>query len=110
VKFEDLPSKGGEGQFEGMEEVGDWRPGAVTYTPLPTNGLSIQLCKPLPWPDIPMVLHNPLRQLHDLDRASPQFHDQLSCFLRGNEYQNVFPNLKSEDLAWLVEYLDCVSL
>ncbi|KAF9643182.1 hypothetical protein BDM02DRAFT_1694073 [Thelephora ganbajun] len=56
----------------------------------------------------PMILHNPLQQLHDLDRASPQFYEQLSSFLRGNEYRNVFPKLQSEDFAWLVEYLDSV--
>jgi hypothetical protein len=57
-----------------------------------------------------MSLPNPLQQLHDLDRASPQFHEQLSSFLRGEEYQNAVPNLQGEDLAWLVEYLDSVSL
>ena len=57
-----------------------------------------------------MILHNLLQQLHDLDRTSPEFHKQLSNFLRGNEYQNAVPGLLSEDLAWLVEYLDSVSL
>ena len=51
-----------------------------------------------------------LQQLHDLDRASPQFYEQLGSFLRGEEYQNAAPNLQGEDLAWLVEYLDSVSL
>ena len=57
-----------------------------------------------------MTPHKPLQQLHDLDRTSPQFYEQLTNFLRGKEYRNVFPNLQNEDLAWLVEYLDNVSL
>jgi len=64
----------------------------------------------VPLPNTPMIPCKPLQQLHDLNRASPQFHDQLSNFLRGNEYRNGFPNLQSEDSAWLVEYLDSVSL
>ena len=53
---------------------------------------------------------NPLKQLHDLDRASPQFHTHLSNFLRSKEYRSAVPSLQGEDLAWLVEYLDGVSL
>ena len=53
---------------------------------------------------------NPLQPLYDLDRTSLQFHDQLSNFLRGGEYQNGVLSLKSEDLAQLIEYLDSVSL
>ena len=53
---------------------------------------------------------HPLQQLHNLDRTSSEFHEQLSDFLRGEEYQRVFPSLKSEDLTWLVEYLDSVSI
>lgn len=56
-----------------------------------------------------MILHNALQPLRDLDRTSPEFHEQLAAFLRGNEYQNIFPTLQSEDLIWLVEYLDSVS-
>ncbi|KAF9647762.1 kinase-like protein [Thelephora ganbajun] len=55
-----------------------------------------------------MTPPGPLRQLHDLDRTSPQFHEQLSNYLRGDEYQNVVPSLQGEGLAWLVEYLDSV--
>ena len=51
-----------------------------------------------------------LQQLHDLDRASPLFHKQISEFLRGKEYRDAVPNLKGEELTWLVEYLDSVSL
>lgn len=53
---------------------------------------------------------SPLLQLRDLDKTSPQFHKQLIDFLRGNEYKNVVPSLQNEDLAWLIEYLDSVSL
>ena len=57
-----------------------------------------------------MILHHSLQPLHDLDRTSPQFHEQLVDFLRGNEYRDVVPSLQGEDLAWLIEYLDSVSL
>jgi len=57
-----------------------------------------------------MVLPHPLQQLHDLDKTSPQFHDQFTHFLRGDEYRNGVSNLQGEDLTWLVEYLDGVSL
>ena len=57
-----------------------------------------------------MVTKDPLQQFRDLDRASPHFHEHLSSLLRGNEYQNILPKLQSEDLSWLVEYLDGVSL
>ena len=51
-----------------------------------------------------------LNQLHDLDKASPQFHKDLSNLLRSEEYRGAVPNLQGEYLAWLVEYLDGVSL
>ena len=58
-----------------------------------------------------MIPHSPkLQQLHDLDRTSPRFHEQLSRFFRGEEYRNALLNLQSEDLSWLVDYLDSVSL
>jgi len=56
-----------------------------------------------------MVLPTPLQRLRDLDKSSPQFHDQLSDALRRKEYRNCVSNLRSEDLVWLVEYLDRVS-
>ena len=52
----------------------------------------------------------PLQSFRDLDRTSPQFHRQLSALLGGNEYRGVISSLEGEDLAWLVEYLDNVSL
>ena len=51
-----------------------------------------------------------LKQLQDFDRASPQFHNHLSNFLRSEGYRSAVPNLQGEDLTWLVEYLDSVSL
>jgi hypothetical protein len=39
------------------------------------------------------TLRGPLRQLYDLDRALPQFYEQLSGFLRGEKSQK-FPGLK----------------
>ena len=57
-----------------------------------------------------MTPPNPLQQLRDLDRTSPQFRPQLVDILRGKEYQDVVPSLQGDDLTWLVEYLDSVSL
>ena len=53
---------------------------------------------------------NVLEQLRGFDRTSPQFHKHLSNFLRSDGYRSAVPNLQGEDLAWLVEYLDSVSL
>ena len=77
---------------------------------LTVNTLLTQSHKSLPRSDIPMNSPNPLQPLYDLDRTSPQFHKHLTNFFRRSEYQNVVPSLKSEDLTWLVEYLDSVSL
>ena len=57
-----------------------------------------------------MIPPGSLRRLSDLDETSPQFLNQLSEFLRGNECRNAVPNLQNEDLVWLVEYLDSVGL
>ena len=57
---------------------------------------------------IVMTPPNPLQKLRDLDRTSPHFHNQLTNFLRGNEYQDAAPSLQGEDLAWFVNYLDKV--
>ena len=52
-----------------------------------------------------------LQKLYHLDRSSPDFHDQLSNVLYGEEYQKCVldVNLHGEDLVWLVDYLDKVS-
>ena len=57
-----------------------------------------------------MVTMDPLQQFRGLERASPYFYEHLKNILRGKEYQNILPKLQSEDLAWLVEYLDNVGL
>ena len=57
-----------------------------------------------------MSLPNVLEQLRGFDRASPQFHKHLSNLLRSEGYRNAVSILQGEDLAWLVEYLDSVSL
>jgi len=46
-----------------------------------------------------MITPNPLQRLRDLDRSSPQFQDQFSNLLRGEEYRKFVPNLQSEGLA-----------
>ena len=53
---------------------------------------------------------DPLQSLRNLDRTSPHFHNQLIDLLRGNEYRDAIPSLEGEDLAWLVNHLDDVSL
>jgi len=49
-----------------------------------------------------------LQRFHLLDRSSPDFDDQLSNVLYGEEYKRCVPNLEDDDLAWLVDYLDKV--
>ena len=66
--------------------------------------------KPLTSPNIHMNSSDVLKQLRGFDRASPQFHKHLSDFLRSEGYQSALPSLQGEDLAWLVEYLDSVSI
>ena len=56
-----------------------------------------------------MALPNPIQQLYDLDKSSPQFHGQLSNLIHGQEYREHVSHLRGEDLARLVEYLDSVS-
>jgi len=58
----------------------------------------------------PITTPNPLQILHDLDRSSPQFHNQLSNLLRREEFRNFVSNPSSEGLGQLAEYLDNVSL
>jgi len=49
-----------------------------------------------------------LQRLQSLDRSSPDFHDQFSNVLYGEEYMRYMSNLQHDDLVWLVEYLDKV--
>ena len=46
-----------------------------------------------------------LQRLNGFDRASPDFQNQLSNVLRGEEYIQYVQNLEGNDLAWLVDYL-----
>lgn len=56
-----------------------------------------------------MIRLNKLQQLRDLDTASPQFNEQLSSCLRGNDFRGATQNFQGDDLTWLVEHLDSVS-
>ncbi|KAF9646907.1 hypothetical protein BDM02DRAFT_2871174 [Thelephora ganbajun] len=47
-----------------------------------------------------------LQQLHCFDASSPNFYDQLYNLLCRQEYVQCIPNLKGDDLVWLVNYLD----
>ena len=47
-----------------------------------------------------------LQRLRRLDRSSPNFHNQLSNVLFGEEYGQSVPNLRGNDLVSLVDYLD----
>jgi len=49
-----------------------------------------------------------LQQLRDFDESSPGFHDWLSEVLYGEEYHQCVPNLRGDDLVWLIDYLDKV--
>ena len=55
-----------------------------------------------------MILLKPLQRLRDLDIASPKFQKQLTNCLQGTG--SAVSGFQGEDLAWLVEYLDGVSL
>jgi len=57
-----------------------------------------------------MTLPNPLQQLYDLDKSSPQLYNQLRNIFSGKEYRECVPHLQDDDLVRLVEYLDGVSL
>ena len=58
----------------------------------------------------PMSSSNPtaLQRLRRLDRSSPNFHNQLSNVLFGEEYGRSVPNLRGNDLVSLVDYLNKV--
>ena len=68
-------------------------------------------------PEVPEVLnvlrslsgsHPFLQQLRRLDSSLSGFHDQLTKVLYGEDYQQHAPNLQSDDLVWLIDYLDKV--
>ena len=64
------------------------------------------------WPGqiFTMSTHKVLKQFQGLDRTSSQFHKRLSGLLRSERYRSAVPNLQGEDLAWLVDYLESVSI
>ena len=65
--------------------------------------------EPVPMPSYPQIPHHALRRLRDLDKTSPQFHQQLGDFLRGKEYRDALSSRQSEAVSvWVVEYLDSV--
>jgi len=57
----------------------------------------------MPTPHLPA-----LQGLRHLNRSSPDFHDQLSRVLYGEEYQQWVQNLQGDDLMGLLDYLDKV--
>lgn len=78
------------------------------FSRLPTSGPFTHAVVPASYS---MISHAPLLQrLHDLDKTSPQFHQRLSDFLRGDDYRSLLSGLQNEDLVSLVEYLAGVSL
>ena len=58
--------------------------------------------------------HRVLQQLNRLEQSSPDFPNQLTSIFSTKEYKNpdLFPELESEDKAWLIEHLEnvCVSV
>ena len=44
------------------------------------------------------------------DRTSPNFGDQLNKTLHGREYERCVQDLQRDNLIWLIDYLDDVSL
>ena len=55
-----------------------------------------------------MAPNSLLEQLHQLNRSSSRFHDQLSNILYGEEFEQHVANLDSDGLLPLVDYLDMV--
>jgi hypothetical protein len=51
-----------------------------------------------------------LQQLPHFDTSTPVPQDELCNVLYGEEYTRCVPNLGGGDIAWLVDYLDKVSL
>lgn len=49
-----------------------------------------------------------LQQLDRLDKNSPRFPDQLTSLLYDQGFKGCIPELRDEDVVWLVKYLDKV--
>lgn len=66
--------------------------------------------------DVPQSMWSPaaskrppvLRKLHHLNTSAPEFHRKLYNIMYGEEYIQGVKNLQSDELAWLVDYLDNV--
>ena len=50
-----------------------------------------------------------LQKLNNLDKSSPEFHDQLNNVLYTEEYIQCVTNVQGDNLTWLVDFLDNVS-
>jgi hypothetical protein len=57
----------------------------------------------MPTPDL-------LHQLRDLDKSAPEFSSLLTNLLDDHGYEDCVANLKRDDPAWLIEFLDTVCL
>ena len=51
-----------------------------------------------------------LRQIYQLDRSSPDFHDELDAILCGEAYERCKSKFVADDAKWFVDYLDKVNL
>ena len=56
------------------------------------------------------LLPDILQRFNSLDTSSAQFSDQLTDLLSGEEYKSCITRFQDEDGAWLVDYLDDVSM
>ena len=63
-----------------------------------------------PVPGHLQTLRDTLQRLYRLGKDSPQFHQNLSDFLRGNEYQKFLSSPQREVSSGLAEYLNGVGL
>ena len=50
-----------------------------------------------------------LQKLNNLDKSSSEFHVRLNDVLYAEEYIQCVTNIRDDDLAWLVDFLDNVS-
>jgi len=55
-----------------------------------------------------MPFQNALQQLYRLDGSSLEFRDQLSNVLNEEGYAQWVPNVRGDDLMWLIDHLDKV--
>ena len=72
----------------------------VYILPYPFSSLLQRRESPMSSPSSPA-----LQRLHSLQKS---FHDQLRNALRGDEYQRSVQKLQTDDLEWLINYLEKV--